>query len=243
MYLIPAIDMKGGRCVRLTQGAMDAETVYAADPVAVARRWEAEGAERLHLVDLDGAMAGAPVHADLIGQIIRTVRIPVQVGGGIRTLDTVHATLAAGARWVILGTSALAEPTLVVESCARFPGRIIVGIDSKGGQVATRGWTALHADRAVDLALKMETVGVAALILTDIEKDGMLAGPNVDLYRQIAGQVKTAIIASGGVATLAHIEALARVPGVQGTIIGKALYTGAISLRAARAHLATETGR
>ncbi|MFY9271375.1 MAG: 1-(5-phosphoribosyl)-5-[(5-phosphoribosylamino)methylideneamino]imidazole-4-carboxamide isomerase [Candidatus Manganitrophaceae bacterium] len=235
MILIPAIDIKEGRCVRLIQGAMDSETVYSEDPAAMARQWAEQGAERLHLVDLDGAVAGTAVHYDLIERIIKAVQIPVQVGGGIRDLERVERYLSAGAAAVILGTAALQNEPLVKEATRRFPRRIIAGIDSKKGEVAVRGWTEVHPESVGALALRMQDAGVAALILTDIEKDGMLAGPNLDLFREVGMQVEIPIIASGGVTTLSQIRQLADIPGVEGAIVGKALYTGALSLSTAQA--------
>ncbi|MBI3803942.1 MAG: 1-(5-phosphoribosyl)-5-[(5-phosphoribosylamino)methylideneamino]imidazole-4-carboxamide isomerase [Nitrospirae bacterium] len=240
MILIPAIDIKGGRCVRLTQGAMDSETVYSEDPAEMARQWEAQGAERLHLVDLDGAVGGTTVHYELIAQMIKAVQIPVQVGGGIRDLERVERYLSVGAAAVILGTAALQNEALVKEATRKFPRQIIAGIDSKQGQVAVRGWTEIHPEEVATLAYRMQEAGVAALILTDIEKDGMLAGPNIDLFREIGMQVEIPIIASGGVTTLKQIQQLAEIPGVEGAIVGKALYTGALSLPKALAMLRGE---
>lgn len=230
MILIPAIDIKDGRCVRLTQGAMDSETVFSEDPVAMAQQWESQGAERLHLVDLDGAVSGSTVHYELIERIIKAVKIPIQVGGGIRSLNRIERYLSAGAAAVILGTAALQNELLVKEATKKFPRRIIAGIDSKQGQVAVRGWTEIYPEMVGTLALRMEEAGVAALILTDIEKDGMLAGPNFGLFQEIGMQVEIPIIASGGVTTLAQVKQLAEIPGVEGAIVGKALYTGALSL-------------
>ena len=233
MTPIPAIDLKDGRCVRLVQGRMDDETVYADDPVAVAERWASDGAARLHVVDLDGAVAGCPVHAEVVIEIIRAVRIPVQIGGGIRKTATVERYLAAGAASVIFGTAALQNLPWATEVIARFPGQVIIGIDAKAGRVATRGWTELHADGVVDVALRMASIGAAALIVTDIEKDGMLAGPSFDLYREVTQKVPLPVIASGGVATAAHLQALAAISGVTGAIIGRALYTGDLPFSAA----------
>ena len=212
---------------------MDTETVYADDPVSVASRWEIEGATRLHVVDLDGAVAGRPVHAETIIDLVRAVRIPVQIGGGIRETATVERYLAAGATSVILGTAVLNHLPWATEVLARFPGRVMIGIDTKGGRVATRGWTELHTDGVVDVAFRMASLGAAALMITDIEKDGMLTGPNFDLYQEITQKVSLPIIASGGVATEAHLLRLAAIPGVTGAIIGRALYTGTLSLSAA----------
>jgi phosphoribosylformimino-5-aminoimidazole carboxamide ribotide isomerase len=233
MILIPAIDIKGGRCVRLTQGRMTSETVYSEDPVAMAQQWEALGAKRLHLVDLDGAIQGQPVHGALIEKIIQSTRVPVQVGGGVRERGSIKKYLSAGAAAVILGTSALQDFPLVQEASRTFPGRIIAGIDSKRGKVAIRGWTEVRPERVSDLAIRMQEAGVASIILTDIEKDGMLSGPNIDLVKEIAMQVEIGIIASGGITTLQQIEQLSGIPGVEGAILGKALYTGMISLREA----------
>ncbi len=234
MIVIPAIDLKGGRCVRLIQGRMDSESVYSNDPVAMARRWASEGAERLHLVDLDGAVAGAAVHGAVICEIARAVSIPVEVGGGIRSLDQIEKYLHAGVAFVVLGTAALLDGPLVKEAIERFPGQIIAGIDTKNGGVAVRGWTEVYPESVVDLARRMQEAGVASMILTDIEKDGMLAGPNLKLLDHLVHQIGIPVIASGGISTLKHLQEIARLPGVEGAIIGKALYTGAISLPKAR---------
>jgi phosphoribosylformimino-5-aminoimidazole carboxamide ribotide isomerase len=209
---------------------MDSETVYSDDPLLVARRWESEGADRLHLVDLDGAVAGNAVHFDLISSILKAVKIPVEVGGGIRRISVIEQYLSAGASWVILGTSALQNFKMVQEAARAFPQKIIVGIDVKKGAVAIQGWTALHADGLMDVALRVLDAGVAQLILTDIEKDGMLAGPNFSLFETVAAAVKLPLIASGGISTLGHLQQLSKTPGIEGAIIGKALYTGDISL-------------
>lgn len=230
MILIPAIDLKGGRCVRLTQGEMDSEIIYSEDPIAIARRWEAEGAERLHIVDLDGAVRGKAVHAEIIEKIVQSITIPVEIGGGIREIDRIDRYFAAGARWAILGTAALQDESLVREACKKFPRRIIAGIDSKNGRVAIRGWTELYDLDVADLALRMQDMGVAAIILTDIEKDGMMEGPNLDLLQEVGMQIEIPIIASGGITTLSQIERLTENPGIEGAIIGKALYTGKLSL-------------
>lgn len=237
MILIPAIDIKNGRCVRLTQGAMNSETVYSEDPIAIARQWAGQGAERLHLVDLDGAVTGKVVHADLIEKIIPSVQIPVQIGGGIREMARIEKYLLAGAAGVILGTSALKNRALVQEACKKFPGRIIAGIDSQKGQVAIRGWTELSPEGVAELADQMQEAGVVSIILTDIEKDGMLAGPNFDLFEKIAMRIEIPIIASGGITTLEQIRRLSEIPGVEGAIIGKALYAGRLSLPEALAAL------
>ncbi len=231
MILIPAIDIKRGRCVRLTQGALNEETVYGEDPLEMAQRWVSEGAERLHLVDLDGAVQGSPVAYAVIERIIKSLSIPVQVGGGLRYLQDMDRYLSAGAAGVILGTVALKEPLTLKEACLSFRNRIIVGIDSRKGKVAVQGWTEQREETVAELALQMEQAGVASLILTDIEKDGMLEGPNYGLMEDVARVVKIPIIASGGVTTIAQIEKLSKMTGVKSAIIGKALYEGRISLK------------
>ncbi|HIE64918.1 MAG: 1-(5-phosphoribosyl)-5-[(5-phosphoribosylamino)methylideneamino]imidazole-4-carboxamide isomerase [Nitrospira sp.] len=235
--IIPAIDLKGGRCVRLTQGEMNSETVYAEDPVAMAQDWEAQGAARLHLVDLDGAVAGQAVHAPEIGRIIESITIPVQIGGGIRSLSQIEKYLSMGAAAVILGTAALQNRPLVREACLKFPGKILAGIDSKEGKVAIRGWKELCSETPTHLAVEMQDAGVASIILTDIERDGMLSGPNLDLLQEVAQQVDIPLIASGGITTLEQIAALSRLKGVGGMIVGKALYVGRFTLQEALALL------
>jgi len=230
VILIPAIDMKGGRCVRLVQGDLADETVYSDDPVAMARRWVKEGGERLHLVDLDGAVTGKAVHKPIIEKIVQSVPIPVQIGGGIRTLVQIESYLEAGIAAVILGTIALKEPALLKEACQKFPGKIFVGLDSRKGKVAVQGWVEECEETVSEMAIKMEDVGVASLILTDIEKDGMLEGPNFGLMEAVGRAVKIPLVASGGVTTLEQIEKLSSIPGVESAIIGKALYEGRISL-------------
>ncbi len=230
MILIPAIDIKGGRCVRLIQGDLEDETVYSEDPLEMAQRWVSEGAERLHLVDLDGAVAGNPVHFSIIEKIIKSISIPVQVGGGIRYLSDMDRYLSAGADAVILGTVALKEPLTLKEACLAFKNKIIVGIDSRKGKVAVQGWTEQRDESVAELAIEMEKVGAASLILTDIEKDGMLEGPNFDLMETVGHAVNIPIIASGGVTTLPQIQRLSKINGVKSAIIGKALYEGKISL-------------
>ncbi|NOY83556.1 MAG: 1-(5-phosphoribosyl)-5-[(5-phosphoribosylamino)methylideneamino]imidazole-4-carboxamide isomerase [Nitrospirae bacterium] len=230
MILIPAIDMKGGRCVRLVKGDLDNETVYSDDPVKMAQRWVNEGGERLHLVDLDGAVAGKAIHFSIIEKIVQSVSIPVQIGGGIRTLDQIEHYLKIGIASVILGTVALKNSALLKEACEKFPGKIIVGLDSRKGKVAIQGWVEECDETVTEMAIKMESIGVAALILTDIEKDGMLQGPNFKLMEEVGQAVKIPLVASGGVTTLAQIEKLTTIPGVKSAIIGKALYEGRIVL-------------
>ncbi len=234
MILIPAIDIKNKQSVRLTKGEMDHATVYADTPLAMAKKWELQGARRLHIVDLDGAIAGHPVHFDQIREIIQTVPVEVQVGGGIRTLEQIENYLMAGAAWVVLGTSILQNRPLVEKAIQQFPKKIIAGIDCKQGRVAIRGWVETTGENPVRLAMTMKEIGVTAIVLTDIEKDGMLAGPNEALFREMAG-LNIPIIASGGITTLDDIKRLNEIPGIEGAIIGKALYSGKISYPEANA--------
>lgn len=230
--VIPAIDLKEGKCVRLEQGLMEKDTVFSDNPAAQAREWERQGAERLHIVDLDGAFAGVPKNKAAIEEIMRVVSIPTQIGGGIRDMETIEAYIELGINWVILGTAAQKNPKLVEEACKRFPGRIIVGIDAKNGMVAINGWAEVTDERAVDLAKKFVGYGVAAIIYTDIARDGMLSGPNVQATHDLAIGIDAPVIASGGVSTLSDIETLMALEsaGVAGVITGKAIYTGAINL-------------
>jgi phosphoribosylformimino-5-aminoimidazole carboxamide ribotide isomerase len=232
MLIIPAIDLKGGKCVRLLRGDLQAETVYGDDPVAMGRRWVDAGARYLHVVDLDGAVAGAPVNGEAIAALCAALPIPVEVGGGVRTLERAGAVLALGADRVIFGTAALERPEVVAEACRRFPGRIAVGIDARGGQVATRGWLATSATTAIDLARRLEGTGVACIIYTDIERDGTQQGVNVAATRALAEAVDIPVIASGGVGSLADIAAVlpCAAVGVTGVIVGRALYSGAVRL-------------
>jgi len=237
VIIYPAIDLKEGRCVRLRRGAMDAATVFNADPAAQARSFAASGCHWLHVVDLDGAFAGKPMNRAAVEAILAAVAIPVQLGGGIRDLTTIEAWLAAGVKRVILGTVALRNPSLVREACRLFPDRVAVGIDARGGRVAVEGWAETSEITARELALRFEDAGVAAIIFTDIERDGMMEGANVDQTAALARQLKTPVIASGGISSLADIEALKahERDGVAGAILGRALYDGRISLEAALA--------
>lgn len=227
--IIPAIDLRGGRCVRLVQGRKDAETVYSDDPVAVARRFARAGAQRLHVVDLDGAFDGLPRNLDVVSAIVEAVDIPVQLGGGIRHMAAIDEVFRRGVHWVILGTAAVEYPDLVDEACRRYPGRILVGIDARDGQAAVHGWVTGTGRDAVALARDMGRRGVREIIFTDIARDGMLQGPNIEALRRMV-DTGLQIIASGGVSQLADIEALSRIDGVTGIIIGKAIYTGAVDL-------------
>jgi phosphoribosylformimino-5-aminoimidazole carboxamide ribotide isomerase len=239
VILYPAIDLKGGQCVRLVQGDMARATVFNADPAAQARDFAAAGCRWLHLVDLDGAFAGSPVNAAAVEAILAAVELPCQLGGGIRDLATIDAWLEKGIARVILGTVALKNPALVREACARHPARIAVGIDARGGRVATEGWAEASEVSAVDLARRFEDAGVAAIIYTDIDRDGLLAGVNVEATAALARAVAIPVIASGGVADLADLARLLAVEkdGVAGVISGRALYDGRLDLAAALALL------
>ena len=232
MIVIPAIDLKDGKCVRLEQGLMERDTVFNDNPGAQARAWQDQGAELLHIVDLDGAFAGEPKNRAAIEAIVSAVSIPTQLGGGIRDIATIEAYLALGISRVIIGTAAQRNPELVKEACLKFPGRIVVGIDAKNGMVAVQGWAEVTGITAVDLARKFEGFGVAAIIYTDISRDGMLQGPNLEATRQLAESISIPVIASGGLSTLQDIKNLMTVEssGVIGVITGKAIYTGAINL-------------
>ncbi len=232
MLVIPAIDLKEGKCVRLEQGLMDKDTVFNDDPAAQALEWQRQGAEYLHIVDLDGAFAGEPKNRSAIESILKAITIPAQLGGGIRDLETIEAYLGLGLARVIIGTAAQRNPELVREACARFPGRIVVGIDAKNGMVAVQGWAEVTDITAVELARKFEDCGVSAIIYTDISRDGMMQGPNLEATRILAESVAIPVIASGGVSSLKDIENLVAIEqsGVTGVITGKAVYTGALSL-------------
>jgi phosphoribosylformimino-5-aminoimidazole carboxamide ribotide isomerase len=235
VLLIPAIDLKDGRCVRLRQGRMEDETVFSDDPVEMAGRWVREGARRLHLVDLNGAFAGRPVSGEAIRAIAAAYpHLPIQVGGGIRDEATIAAYLEAGVRYCIIGTQAVREPELVTRACRSFPGRIIVGLDAKEGQVAIQGWAELTEHRVVDLARRFEGDGVSAIVYTDIGRDGMLSGPNVAATRALADAVRTPVIASGGITNLDDVRALAEVAGrvIIGAITGRAIYEGTLDFAA-----------
>jgi phosphoribosylformimino-5-aminoimidazole carboxamide ribotide isomerase len=231
MLVIPAIDLKNGRCVRLLRGDFAAETVYGDDPLAMGRRWVDAGARALHVVDLDGAVQGATVNGDAIAALC-TLPVPVQVGGGVRSVERAGALLDLGADRVIFGTAALEAPAVVEAACRRFPGRVALGIDARDGRVAVKGWLETSDVRAVDLACRVATFGVACIIYTDIDRDGTQQGVNVAATRALAEAVDVPVIASGGIGSLADIEALlpCEAAGVVGVIVGRALYTGAVSL-------------
>ena len=232
MIVIPAIDLKEGKCVRLEQGLMERDTVFCDNPAEQALKWQRQGAELLHIVDLDGAFAGEPKNRGAIEAIVKALAIPTQLGGGIRDIPTIEAYLSLGIGRVILGTAAQRNPALVEEACRLFPGRIVVGIDAKNGMVAVQGWAEVTGVTAVELARKFEGFGVAAIIYTDISRDGMMQGPNIAATRELAEAITIPVIASGGVSSLADIENLMAIEssGVAGAITGKAIYTGAIKL-------------
>ena len=230
MELIPAIDLIDGKCVRLYQGDYSQETVYSDDPVEVALRWESMGASRIHIVDLDGARSGNPDNLPVVKRIVSAVRVPVQMGGGVRTLDTARRILDAGVQRVMLGTVAVRDPDIVREACAEFGSdAIVVAVDSKDGKVAVSGWTSDSDMKAADLIASMMQAGVQTFLCTDITRDGTLSGPNYALMRNLAQVAGEGVIAAGGIASVEHLRRLANV-GVGGAVIGKALYTGDIDL-------------
>jgi phosphoribosylformimino-5-aminoimidazole carboxamide ribotide isomerase len=233
MLLIPAIDLKDGKCVRLRQGRMEDETIFADDPMEMAQRWVDAGARRLHLVDLNGAFAGRPVNGDVIHRIAEAFPdVPIQVGGGIRDEDTVQLYLDAGVQYVIIGTKAVSAPHFVNDLCLEFPGHIIVGLDARDGKVAIDGWSKLSNHDVIDLAQRFERDGVEAIVYTDISRDGMMEGVNVEATAKLAGEISIPVIASGGISSVDDIKALLAVAdeGIMGAIIGRALYEGSIDL-------------
>ena len=235
MQIIPAIDLKGGNCVRLEQGEMDKETLFSANPVEVARHWESLGSKMLHIVDLDGAVTGKPQNREAIYQIIKSVAIPLQLGGGIREIKTIEHYLFSGIKRVILGTVAYQQPSLLEDACRKFPHRIVVSIDVRDGKVAIEGWKETTSRKATELVKSLEDKGVAAIVFTDIKRDGMMRGPNISSIREIADATQIPLIASGGVTTLEHIQELVELEdyGVEGVIIGRALYERSIDLKKA----------
>jgi phosphoribosylformimino-5-aminoimidazole carboxamide ribotide isomerase len=235
MLLIPAVDVKGGRCVRLRQGRMDAETVYSDDPVAMARQWAEQGAPWLHIVDLDGAVEGEPRNLTAIERIIRAVPVPVQVGGGIRIPERIERYLAIGVARVIIGTLAIEQPTLAAEMCERFPGQIVVSVDARHGQVALKGWREETALDFLQVARQVESYHPAALIFTAIQQDGTLEGPDLARVRALLAALSLPVLVAGGIGQIAHVQALLRLSqaGLAGMIVGKALYDGSIVFREA----------
>jgi phosphoribosylformimino-5-aminoimidazole carboxamide ribotide isomerase len=246
MLLIPAIDLKDGHCVRLKQGDMELATVFSKDPADMALHWLKAGARRLHLVDLNGAFAGKPKNEDAVKSILQVVQqfasdngidaIPVQLGGGIRDLDTIERYLDAGISYVIIGTAAVRNPGFVQDACSAFPGHIIVGLDAKDGKVATDGWSKMSGHEVIDLAKKFETYGVESIIYTDIGRDGMMGGVNIDATVKLAQAVKMPVIASGGVHVIGDVEALCAVQGegIEAVICGRSIYEGTLDLASAQ---------
>ena len=238
MLLIPAIDLKDGKCVRLRQGDMSDATVFSEDPVAMAQHWVDQGARRLHIVDLNGARSGRPVNETVIKRIVATVGddIPVQLGGGIRDLDTIERYIDDGVAFVVVGTAAVKSPGFLQDACTAFGGHVIVSLDARDGKVATDGWSKLTGHDVIDLAKKFEDYGVDAILYTDIGRDGMMTGVNIDASVELARAVKIPVIASGGVSSMADIERLCAVEpdGVEAAILGRSLYEGAIDFRAAQ---------
>jgi len=244
MIVIPAIDLKDGQCVRLKQGRMEETTVFSEDPVAMARHWAAQGARRLHLVDLNGAFAGVPVNGGIVKAIAQALpELPLQIGGGIRDLATIESYLHAGVSWVIIGTQAVQDPEFVHQCCRQFPCHVIVGLDAKNGLVATDGWAQVSSTTAVDLTGRLADAGVSAIVYTDIARDGMMQGVNVRATVSLAEQSTIPVIASGGVTTIDDIAALksacrtATGAGILGAITGRAIYEGTLDLREAQALL------
>jgi phosphoribosylformimino-5-aminoimidazole carboxamide ribotide isomerase len=239
MLLIPAIDIKDGRCVRLRQGDMEKDvTVFSDDPVAMARHWLAQGARRLHIVDLNGARSGIPVNEPVIRRIIKAVgdELPVQLGGGMRDLDIIERYIDDGVSFVVIGTAAVKNPGFLHDACSAFGGHVIVALDAKGGKVATDGWSKLTGHDVTDLGKKFEDYGAEALLYTDIGRDGMMAGVNIEATVELARRVKIPVIASGGIASLKDIEQLCEFEsdGIEGAILGRSLYEGAIDFKAAQ---------
>jgi phosphoribosylformimino-5-aminoimidazole carboxamide ribotide isomerase len=240
VLIIPAIDLKDGRCVRLKQGDMNTATVFSEDPVAMAKHWAAQGARRLHIVDLNGAIAGRPKNEKVIREMIAAVgeKVPIQLGGGIRDLDAIEAYIDAGVTYVIIGTAAVKNPGFLSDACYAFPGHVIAGLDAKDGKVAVEGWSKMTGHDVIDLAKKYEEYGVESLIYTDIGRDGMMSGINIEATLKLAQALKTPIIASGGLNSIKDIETICArlVPeGIIGAIAGRALYEGKIELKAAQA--------
>lgn len=237
MLVIPAIDIRNGRCVRLQQGRADAETVFGDNPAAMARRWAAEGAELIHVVDLDGAFEKKPLNMDVIGRILDAVSVPIQVGGGIRDMQTIEAYFQAGVGRVIIGSKAVDDPQLIEWAAEKFPEKVVLGVDARDGYVATDGWTHTTGMSAVELVASFERTPLAAINFTDIHRDGMQTGPNIEQTRRLAQTTTIPVVASGGVSSIADIERLLPLEavGVVGVIVGQALYRGSLDLREALA--------
>ena len=236
MIVIPAIDLREGRCVRLHQGRSDRETVFSDDPVAVARGWKDLGAERLHVVDLDGAFAGEPKQSALVARIVAAVApVPVELGGGLRDLRAVESALETGVQWAVVGTRAALDRAFLSEVCRRHPGRIIVAVDARGTRVAIKGWTEVVDETVAEVGARARNAGAAALLYTDVSRDGTETGPNLEETESLARRVAMPVLASGGVGRVEDLKRLAAIPGVVGAVVGRALYTGAIDLREASA--------
>lgn len=239
MFIYPAIDLLGGKCVRLRQGDYSQETVFSDDPAAVAKQWAAAGADRLHLVDLDGAKAGKPINGDVIRRIVSAVGVPCQLGGGIRSEADLETVFGWGVRWAVLGTRALQEPGWVCRMADRYPARIVLGVDARNGFVATEGWLSTSSTKATDLAKQVERSPLAAVVYTDIAKDGMMSGPNFEQLAEMQAAVRLPVIASGGVSVQGHVTKLAAM-ALFGCIIGRALYEGTVDLTLAIATTRTD---
>jgi len=233
MLVIPAIDLKDGNCVRLLQGKKDAVTVYSNDPAKTAKRWESYGAKLLHIVDLDGAFSGSQKNFDAIMQIRKSVKIKLQVGGGIRDSGNLLKLFSAGIERVIIGTAAIEDPEFLTHSCNKYPGRILTGIDASDGMVAIKGWEEVTSITAKELAKRLEMIGIAGIIYTDIKRDGMMSGPNIDATREMTEGVSIPVIASGGISCMEDIENLMKIKNLWGAITGKAIYSGTLDLKEA----------
>ena len=235
MIIIPAVDIKNGKCVRLLQGRMDDETIYSDDPAAMALKWAQIGAQLIHVIDLDGAFAKSPQNIGAVRKLLKTVEVPIQLGGGIRNEETVHMYFELGVSRIIIGTEAIKKPAFVKRVCQKYPGQIIVGIDARQGRVAIDGWTHTTGIEVIELAKEFEGCGIAAINFTDIQRDGMQTGPNIDATLRLAEAVTIPVIASGGVSSIEDIKNLLPLEkaGVAGVIVGRALYSGQLDLKAA----------
>jgi phosphoribosylformimino-5-aminoimidazole carboxamide ribotide isomerase len=233
MLVIPAIDLKDGQCVRLLQGRKDAVTTYSNEPAKTAKRWESYGAKLIHIVDLDGAFTGRQANLDAIIKIRQSVKIPLQVGGGIRNIGNIMNLFSAGIDRVIIGTAAIEDPEFLTYACKNYPGKVLIGIDAKNGMVAIKGWEEVTSLSAKDLVRRLEIFGVAGIVYTDISRDGMLSGPNIDATRAIVESVTIPVIASGGVSCIDDIKNLMKIENLWGAITGKAIYSGAMDLKEA----------
>jgi phosphoribosylformimino-5-aminoimidazole carboxamide ribotide isomerase len=233
MLVIPAIDLKGGQCVRLLQGKRDEVTAYSNDPASTAKRWESYGAKLLHVVDLDGAFTGSQENFNAIVKIRESVKTALEVGGGIRNIGSLINLFSAGIDRVVIGTAAIEDPEFLTDSCRKYPGRILIGIDAKDGMVAIRGWEEITSIKARELAKRLELVGIAGIIYTDISRDGMLSGPNLGAVKEMVESVRIPVIASGGVSGIEDIKNLAKIRNLWGVITGKAIYAGTLNLKEA----------